>query len=353
MCHHIASLISLAENSVTASARILAQREAQSAILSLWEKRVALPSNAYPLARYKYLLRCLSAMSPDASIWDGHGSSSLDELARSIFTNLTGITNIVLALKSRPPLFERKRQPVPSITVTFLDMIEKKVLNAAETLDNDTLNLLAELGSAPKEIRDPRRSSLSSLLKVVEAAQSNLTKLTVEIDKELSEVTKEQPEQAGPVLAEWQVGIATQLSPDALKECVDILRVGGAVRVSSARSGLLSASKVALATSAGRVVGLAALKAKRPAYSAKIAGLSATSIGKDAVEVGYVAVEKEFRGRGVGGDLVSKLLAVYDGALFATTSSSGMKKVLRKQRFRKTGKTWQGTSGLLSLWQRK
>jgi hypothetical protein len=202
MSHHIASLISLAENSATASARILAQKEAQSAILSLWERRVALPYNAYPLARYKYLLRCLSAMSPDASIWDGHGSSSLDDLARSIFTNLTGITNIVLALKARPPLFERKRQPVPSITVSFLDMIEKKILNAAETLDDDTLNLLAKLGSAPKKIHDPRRSSLSSLLKVVEAAQSNLTKLTIEINKELSQATKEQPEQAEPVLAE-------------------------------------------------------------------------------------------------------------------------------------------------------
>ena len=36
------------------------------------------------------------------------------------------------------------------------------------------------------------------------------------------------------------------------------------------------------------------------------------------------------RGRGLGSDLVSKLLAVYDGALFATTSSGVMKKVLRK-----------------------
>ncbi len=353
MCHHIASLISEAENSATDSARVLAQKEAQSAILSLWERRAALPGCAYPLARYKYLLRCLSAMSPDASIWEGHGSSSLDVLARSIFTNLTGITNIVLALKSRPPLFERQRQPVPSISVTFLDMLEKKVLSAAETLDNDTLSLLAKLDSASKEVHDPKRSSLTSLLKVVEAAQSNLTNLAIEVNKELSPATKEQPKQAEPVLADWQVAIVTELSPDALTECVEILRVGGAVRVSSARGGLLSASKVALAKSDGRIVGLAALKAKRPAYSSRIAGLSATSIGKDAVEVGYVAVRNEFRGRGLGSDLVSKLLAVYDGALFATTSSGAMKKVLRKERFRKTGKTWQGTSGRLSLWQRR
>jgi hypothetical protein len=212
MCHHVACLIARVSDHGPGSSHESAQKEAVSTILSLWERRTALPGNAYPLARYKYLLRCLSATSPDASIWEGHGSSGLDDLARAIFRNLTGIANIVLALKSRPPLFERKRQPVPSISITFLQSLEQRLLGAAETLDDHTLSLLAEVTGPSNETHDPQRSSLSGLMKVIEATQSNLTSLANEVNKELSALNKGKANPRSPVGPEWSIGIAERLT---------------------------------------------------------------------------------------------------------------------------------------------
>jgi hypothetical protein len=65
MCHHVAGLIDQATHGHSAEVRRTAEREAVSTILALWEKRMALPGNAYPLARFKYLLKCLAATSPD------------------------------------------------------------------------------------------------------------------------------------------------------------------------------------------------------------------------------------------------------------------------------------------------
>jgi predicted GNAT family N-acyltransferase len=101
------------------------------------------------------------------------------------------------------------------------------------------------------------------------------------------------------------------------------------------------------------VVGLAALKTKRKVYSSRIGTLSMSSIGESAVELGYIAVCQSFRAKGLGSELLDKLLGKTEGPLFATTSSNTMKRMLRERGFRKTGKTWQGKSGSLSLWQRK
>jgi GNAT superfamily N-acetyltransferase len=352
MCHHVAYLIAKASDLEDASSQENAQKEAVNTILSLWTRRTALPGNAYPLARYKYLLRCLSATSPDASIWEGHGSSGLDDLARAIFRNLTGIANIVLALKSRPPLFERKRQPVPAISIRFLQTLEQKLLGAAETLDDRTLSLLAGFTDTTSETDDPRRASLNGLVKVIEATQSNLTSLANEVNKELSAVSKSVTESKAPIEPQWTIKITKRLSAAESVQCIHILRDGDAVDTVTAKRGLDLANKIALAKSGREIIGLAVLKADRPTYASKIAASSGSSIKKGAIELGYVAVRSDSRKQGIAKSLLDALTSVADIPLFATTSSNTMKKMLHGKGFRKTGKTWKGKTGRLSLWQR-
>lgn len=352
MCHHVAYLIAKVSDRDAASSNGDAQKEAVNTILSLWERRAALPGNAYPLARYKYLLRCLSATSPDASMWEGRGSSGLDDLARAIFGNLTGIANIVLALKSRPPLFERKRQPVPSILIRFLQSLEQRLLGAAETLDDHTLSVLAGFIDTCSETDDPRRASLGGLIKVIEATQSNLTSLANEVNKELAAVSDSTTGSKAPVGPQWTIKIAKRLSAAESTQCMQILRDGGAVDTITAKRGLDVANKIAVAKSGRDIIGLAVLKADRPAYASKIAGSSGSSIEKSAIELGYVAVRSDSRKQGIAKSLLNALMSVADSPLFATTSSNAMKKMLSDEGFRKTGKTWDGKTGRLSLWQR-
>jgi GNAT superfamily N-acetyltransferase len=352
MCHHVAYLIANGSEPNAASPRADAHKEAVNTILSLWERRAALPGNAYPLARYKYLLRCLSATSPDASIWEGRGSTGLDDLARAIFGNLTGIANIVLALKSRPPLFERKRQPVPAISIRFLQSLEQRLLGAAETLDDHTLSLLADGIVTEGETNNPRRASLSGLIKVIEATQSNLTSLKNEVNKELAVVCKSTKVLQGPVGMQWTIKIAKRLSTKESTQCLHILRDGGAVDTATAKRGLEAAKEIALAKSGREIIGLAVLKTERPAYASKIAASSGSSIEKGAVELGYVAVRSDFQKQGVAKSLLNALTSLTNAPLFATTSSNAMKKMLSETGFRKTGKTWAGKTIRLSLWQR-
>src|ERR1035437_9013176 len=94
MCHHVAGLIDQAAYGKSDQVQLTAQREAVSTILALWEKRTALPGNAYPLARFKYLLQCLAATSPDASIWETRNKAPMVDAAGNLFRRAAEIANI-------------------------------------------------------------------------------------------------------------------------------------------------------------------------------------------------------------------------------------------------------------------
>jgi hypothetical protein len=187
---------------------------------------------------------------------------------------------------------------------------------------------------------------------VIEATQSNLTSLANEVHKELSATSKNATEPQAPVGLQWTIKIAKRLSPAESTQCMRILRDGGAVDTVTAKRGLNVADKIAVAKSGREIIGLAVLKADRPAYASKIAASSASSIRNDAIELGYVAVRGDSRRQGIAKSLLNALMSVADVPLFATTSSNAMKKMLHDKGFRKTGKTWEGKTGRLSLWQR-
>lgn len=186
MCHHVAALIEQSKSARTAELRRTAQREAVSAILSIWEKRTSLPGNAYPLARYKYLLQCIAATSPDSSIWETSRQSSVVDAAGNIFRSASEIVNLALSLNSKPPLFKRKKDRVPSITVSFLEMIEAKLLHAAEALDDRSLEMLRSIRDSKDSSSNPEKHALKALLKQIGSTHDALNALAEGIETTLA-----------------------------------------------------------------------------------------------------------------------------------------------------------------------
>ena len=65
MVFHLAELIDTSENGKTEDERKEARKIAAETILKIWERRSALPGNAYPLERYKDILKILDRVQSD------------------------------------------------------------------------------------------------------------------------------------------------------------------------------------------------------------------------------------------------------------------------------------------------
>lgn len=115
------------------------------------------------------------------------------------------------------------------------------------------------------------------------------------------------------------------------------------------------AAIVAVAREGRSVVGVGAIKRKRPQYAASVSRHSGFVVGGDWHEFGYVAVSASHQGQGLSRRLTTKLISAFsDQRLFATTSNTRMKRTLANAGFAPRGNEWLGTSGqLLSLWVRE
>jgi hypothetical protein len=96
MAHHVAELIHLAENAPTDAERRIAENEAVTTILEIWQHRKALPNDAYPLASYEDLLKVIHRLHPDSSPYLYSSELSRgEELAAALFDRLT---HLILSL---------------------------------------------------------------------------------------------------------------------------------------------------------------------------------------------------------------------------------------------------------------
>jgi GNAT superfamily N-acetyltransferase len=351
MCHHVSALIDRASGETTEAGRLAAQHEAVSTILALWEKRASLPGNAYPLARYKYLLQCLATTSPDASIWESNRQSPLIEASGQAFREVASIVNIALSLHSKPPIFKSRRKPTPEVTIVFLKAFEQKILGAVEDLDDSSLELLASNGSKILTT-DPESKALQSLLKCIEGTHNALEKLAEQTKIKLASKSDVASQTATAQTDEWKVSVVKKLSDAAIQECGEVLKEGAAVNVAAAMRGLPDAKKIVVAKQGKQIIGVAVIKPFRSAYAGKIAKESSARIESGTAELGYVAVRSSYRKKGLGSKLIEALLADGTDPLFATTLSVAMKKLLSAQGFRKTGNSWSGQHGQLTLWKR-
>jgi hypothetical protein len=133
--------------------------------------------------------------------------------------------------------------------------------------------------------------------------------------------------------------------------CIELLRQGDAVDPESARTELPRAAMIAILRDGAAIVGLGAIKRKRPQYTADVGRKSGFELEPDWHELGYVVTAATHGKRGISKAVTSKLLAEFaPRPLFATTSSAYMKKSLKAAGFHQKGSEWQGKKGQLSLW---
>ena len=137
--------------------------------------------------------------------------------------------------------------------------------------------------------------------------------------------------------ATWQQG--------ELDTCLALLAEGGAVDMHYATILLPRARTVALARHGAEIVGLAALKALRPSYNETVSRKSGFQLPADSLEMGYVVVSEQHRGRELASTLVSRLIPISRGRLFATTYAPAMIHILSAQGFEVFGKAWKSRNG--------
>ncbi len=143
----------------------------------------------------------------------------------------------------------------------------------------------------------------------------------------------------------------SRLSLRDLSRCIRIVSGGDAVDADSAAVEIPRARVLALASAGNLIVGIGAVKRRRPEYASHIADRSGVSFDPNASELGYVAIDAKHQGQQLSGRIVRELLSRHQGVLFATTSSERMKKTLARTGFVQKGRLWEGRRGQqLSLW---
>ena len=70
MAHYLAELIDKAATAPEGPTKDAAQAIVAAEILAIWKHRSALPGNAYPLARYKDIIKGLQLLAPGGSPWE-------------------------------------------------------------------------------------------------------------------------------------------------------------------------------------------------------------------------------------------------------------------------------------------
>lgn len=148
----------------------------------------------------------------------------------------------------------------------------------------------------------------------------------------------------GDLSSDDQLLVARLVKEDgAIKRTVEVI----ARRLRRTRNLALLRVKVS-----NRIVGVAALKTPTRTYRAdKFAAAGVPMVDYEtALELGYVVIAEDMRGKKLSGGLCDAVAKEIRGPTFATTDSNTMKRNLQKLGFTKAGWEWQGRKGALSLW---
>lgn len=143
------------------------------------------------------------------------------------------------------------------------------------------------------------------------------------------------------------------LSSATLVRCLALIEEGGAVDVKSAAVTMMRSRVIILARTGGNVIGVGVMKPYRQDYAAAITEKCGATPPEGAPELGYVAVDINYRCHGIAHQIMTALCAGHQGDLFATTSDKTLKKYMEKSGFAMVGHEWDGKRGdQLSLWVR-
>lgn len=151
MAHHLAELIQEAENRKTQEAKLKASQQATETILKIWEYRKNLPNEAYPLAKYKDLLRVIGFLRIDNNPYRffRNNFDKTHELASVLFDNFARLILSLLFIKME----SLKSKKLAENVIEALDEEEKQIWLAIQDWFTVFPNESDEEGTAKKEKR--------------------------------------------------------------------------------------------------------------------------------------------------------------------------------------------------------
>lgn len=151
---------------------------------------------------------------------------------------------------------------------------------------------------------------------------------------------------------ELQVFGQGELAEKDLRQCVSLIAGGDAVDPSTAEEHLPHCLFVVVKRDGDQIVGVGAVKGQRPNYASTVARRSAFEFDPQMHELGYVVVRESHRKRGISKALTERLLALFEGPLFATTSNEHMERTLSGSGFVRRGGSWKSHKNEdLNLWR--
>ena len=128
-----------------------------------------------------------------------------------------------------------------------------------------------------------------------------------------------------------------------------------AVNVYGLRRRIQSSLVIAILTVGERIVSTGSIKNPRDPYVESVKAKSGFPIPASTRELGYIATDKAFRGRGFAQQIYQRLSEGYAEPLFATTSDRSIQRILGRLDFNKVGTSWTSETAfdsLLTLWIR-
>lgn len=190
MAHHLAEVITKAENGVTAAERLRARKSATEAILKIWEHRASLPGNAYPLAPYKELLKVLDRLQPDNNPFRYFGppaETKREQLAADLFDGLARLIIALLLMK----LPAGQDSTTVAAAIEALSETEQQVLRALQ----QWAELFTSTDKSTRRTRKSKKDGSAAKVNLNEVAVSLLDSITttlVELRSELQEIGPQQ-----------------------------------------------------------------------------------------------------------------------------------------------------------------
>ncbi|MDZ4343390.1 MAG: hypothetical protein U1E51_13265, partial [Candidatus Binatia bacterium] len=184
--HHVAELMQKSIKGSTAAERSNARKTATETILKIWQHRTSLPGNAYPLARYKEILKVLELLRPDDNPFKHFGHDpgvKRDQLAAGLFGDLSRLTIALLLMKVQS---EKKSIVVSAVAGKTLTGTERHVLKALQQWGDLFKSPAKKSGRARKRetTGDPAKLNLDeAALSLIDSISNMLVELRNEIQK--------------------------------------------------------------------------------------------------------------------------------------------------------------------------
>ena len=190
MAHHLAELITKAEDGATAAERLRARKNATETTLKIWEHRASLPGSAYPLAPYKDVLKVLDRLRPNDNPFRHFGppdETKREQLAADLFDGLSRLIIALLLMKVTP---SEEPTKVDDTAIEALSETEQQVWTALQQWSE----LFALTSERSGRARKGKRGSGGATVNLNEAAVSLIDSIMptlVELRSELQKVGRQ------------------------------------------------------------------------------------------------------------------------------------------------------------------